>query len=880
MTIPSPRLDDRSFEDLYGEAIAHMRARCPDWRGDLSPGDPAAVLIDVFAHLTEVMLYRVNRLPEKVYVELLRLVGVRRRPPAAAVASLELRPSGRLTSPVRVPRGTRVSVAGEPRPRELSFVLIEDAVLQANTAITPSYAIALACDLISGELIGVGTGEPGRRLSVARPPIIAPPPLRFDESRLFLGRELVVGVEADAGEPDVLPFEAAGKRFRRWYESETFSAEAKGWPRVYRVDRLTGEIELPPAALLDPVDAKGGVPAVGREIRAWYARGGGASGNVGAGRLSLLVDPVPGVSVTNPDPASGGADAETLAAVMLRAPEELVHRDRAVTASDYEKLAKRASPAVRRVYVYTPADVYADDRPGAVRVLLALDEPTRSTEGASRVIAEVASYLDERRPLGSACEVALAPSKQVTVGALVVAAPSEDPEAVRARVEARLSTLLAPTSSGDNEAWEFGRTLHASAIYEAIASVSGVRNVAGEIVLGQSPAPMAADALEADPDRPRTFYLGSGSTLYRSENDGLGWEASPLALDAQETIVALRAHPEIPQSLALVARAAGRGSRIFVSDDGGKTFPHAPLSIPDEEVRDIAWDAALRVGAARTIERALYIASSGGLRRARFARRSSGGAEWYAPEPLDIGSDRGRPLAIDSLASLNRGGKLLLAATSRAGRQVYFGALEPGEAPKLSRIWPWSSQPDRAEPWCAAFQRVDGRVYLWMGSRAEGHDQPGCRVADVTDPGAAFRGFAALDRGWRGGTCTALAARGDRVFAATATAGVLEVTLRGDASEWSGPRLSPTSREAARDLEHLTQPLVALAVSRGEGPAVVIAGGERGIVLRHSEVRSALPFEAGCYHSRRYDATKDFVTLPRGGLFASAAYRIEVVRDA
>jgi predicted phage baseplate assembly protein len=88
MPIPAPNLDDRTFADLVEEAQRIVRQRTPDWT-DLTPSDPGVVLIELFAHLTDVMLYRLNRLPEKAYVEFLRLIGVDLLPPGSARATLE-----------------------------------------------------------------------------------------------------------------------------------------------------------------------------------------------------------------------------------------------------------------------------------------------------------------------------------------------------------------------------------------------------------------------------------------------------------------------------------------------------------------------------------------------------------------------------------------------------------------------------------------------------------------------------------------------------------------------------------------------------------------------------------------------------------------------
>jgi predicted phage baseplate assembly protein len=85
MTLPVPNLDDRGFVDLVREARERIARTCPEWT-DLSVHDPGTALVEVFAHLTEVMLYRLNRLPTKAYIEFLNLLGVSPHPPAAAWA--------------------------------------------------------------------------------------------------------------------------------------------------------------------------------------------------------------------------------------------------------------------------------------------------------------------------------------------------------------------------------------------------------------------------------------------------------------------------------------------------------------------------------------------------------------------------------------------------------------------------------------------------------------------------------------------------------------------------------------------------------------------------------------------------------------------------
>jgi hypothetical protein len=87
MPLPVPNLDDRDYAGLLRDAKALLPTLAPEWT-DLSPGDPGVALLELFSFLTESMLFRLNKLPEKAYVELLNLAGVTLAPPGAAKVEL------------------------------------------------------------------------------------------------------------------------------------------------------------------------------------------------------------------------------------------------------------------------------------------------------------------------------------------------------------------------------------------------------------------------------------------------------------------------------------------------------------------------------------------------------------------------------------------------------------------------------------------------------------------------------------------------------------------------------------------------------------------------------------------------------------------------
>lgn len=87
MSLPTPNLDDRTFKDIVEEAIRLIPEHCPGWT-DFNPSDPGITLIELFAWMTEMVIYRLNLVPDKNYIKFLELMGTRLRPPQSAQAWL------------------------------------------------------------------------------------------------------------------------------------------------------------------------------------------------------------------------------------------------------------------------------------------------------------------------------------------------------------------------------------------------------------------------------------------------------------------------------------------------------------------------------------------------------------------------------------------------------------------------------------------------------------------------------------------------------------------------------------------------------------------------------------------------------------------------
>lgn len=89
MPIVPPQLDDLTYDRVVAELTRRIPVYSPEWT-DFNDSDPGITLIQLFAYLSEMVGYRLNRVPEKNQIELLRLLGVELNPAHAAATKLAL----------------------------------------------------------------------------------------------------------------------------------------------------------------------------------------------------------------------------------------------------------------------------------------------------------------------------------------------------------------------------------------------------------------------------------------------------------------------------------------------------------------------------------------------------------------------------------------------------------------------------------------------------------------------------------------------------------------------------------------------------------------------------------------------------------------------
>ena len=127
MTLPVPNLDDRKFQELVDEAKRRIPRHLPEWTNH-NVADPGVALIELFAWMTEVALFRLNQVPDAFYTHMLNLIGFRRFPSTAARAGVTFWLVDVVDAPVVVPKGTEVSTSVELGTAAV-FNTLEDLVI-------------------------------------------------------------------------------------------------------------------------------------------------------------------------------------------------------------------------------------------------------------------------------------------------------------------------------------------------------------------------------------------------------------------------------------------------------------------------------------------------------------------------------------------------------------------------------------------------------------------------------------------------------------------------------------------------------------------------------------------------------------------------------
>jgi predicted phage baseplate assembly protein len=337
-----------------------------------------------------------------------------------------------------------------------------------------------AVDAVNGvtieEILGSSDGSQDQSFTTANQPLLAGPqvwvlepdaPTPADRKQL----------ELEEGAGSIKADEDGGGSWVRYHEVENFFDSEAG-SRHYLCDPIKGEI-------LFGDGRKGFVPPTGRDsVKIEYRLGGGVAGNVGSHSLTVLKQSVAFVqSVTNPFPASGGADAETIEEAKRRGTYAIKNRDRAITAEDYEQLALAASRRVARAKCVQASD-------GSISLLLV--PKSEREDGDARpvpsrdLIDRVAAYLDKRRLITARVNVGKPKLVPVSLELTISLKPGATADRVKSDVKEKVKRLLNPLGGGPKaEGWPFGRAVGKADVYPIVEGVEGVDRITDLVIIDE-----------------------------------------------------------------------------------------------------------------------------------------------------------------------------------------------------------------------------------------------------------------------------------------------------------------------------------------------------------------------------------------------------------
>jgi hypothetical protein len=458
-----PAIDytDKDYESLRLALLGLATYRLPEWT-DRSPSDIGMLLVDLFAYVGDVVSYYQDRIASESFLgtaverrsvlNLLRLIGYELAPPVASSAELTLvfnPPAPGEPTLVTVPHNAEFTTKATQTTPSQTFVYLGDdrRIDLAGGEVVPGADGKLSFSgpavrhgrPVVDEIVGSSTGEPNQMFPLASTPVVVD--------------TLTVEIDEGAGPIEWQRRQNLLYHFGADGAIETSGADARDYYVQFDEDGR---------ALVVFGDGEyGRRPPIGRDnIRASYVHGGGAAGNVPAGSIVEAKTKITGlVTVMNPLPAAGGADAEPIERAVRFGPLAFRSGDRAVTLNDFVSIALQAGGIAKvraRTTGWNRIDLYV------------APEGETCTAAPDDLKRRLVSYFETRRMVGTSVHIQDPVCVPVDVSVELITEHNHSPETVRLRAEAAAAELLAFRNV------DFGRPLYLSKVYEAVEAIEGV----------------------------------------------------------------------------------------------------------------------------------------------------------------------------------------------------------------------------------------------------------------------------------------------------------------------------------------------------------------------------------------------------------------------
>jgi baseplate J-like protein len=445
-----------------GSFLQSMRAlipaKLPEWTEYESEADFGNVLLELFAHMGDILSYYQDRVANESFLgtaqerrsvsQHLRLIGYTLSTAAPASATLTLSVPPEVTD-VTIRRGDAFASTGQRDKPSVRFEYTREQLLKINFAAIPvdpatnrKLFVGVPVEegrLIKEEILGTSPGTPNQRYKLTHAKMI----LRSLGQGQKVNRDIILTTEL-------------GQTKDEWVLRESLAFSREG-----QKDFTIDVDEDDRATVMFGDGALGAIPATGSIIKVSYRVGGGPQGNVLPETIQTIIDATElvllGAEVTNPGAATGGAERESIEHAVSHAPQVFRSLKRAVTAQDYEALALDFKGVGKVLAEGTSWNV--------VTLFVA---PAGGGHVSDVLEANLLAYFEDKRPISTIIEIEDVDYVPIYVTAEVGVKGYYNRDDVKEHVQQAVSKLLA------FENVDFQQTVYLSKFYEAIEAIEGI----------------------------------------------------------------------------------------------------------------------------------------------------------------------------------------------------------------------------------------------------------------------------------------------------------------------------------------------------------------------------------------------------------------------
>lgn len=446
---------NKDYASLREAMLELARERLPEWT-DHSPNDMGVLLLELYAQMSDMMLYYQDRIAAESYLEtaverrsiinLLRLIGYELRPHQPASADLTLLFDSEALGIVTIKAGTEFQTTAEATGEPVNFQYLRDPLEIDLTGLPPfthtdgvtyyrfdRLPVVQVDATITNEIIGSSDASPAQRFALRQAPIIDDQLVVYiDEGDQLLSKQV------------------------QWQQQTDLLNSLSG-DKHYIIRRDDDE-----SVYVEFGDGRHGkIPVRGRNnITASYRVGGGTKGNVAAYTISKAVSSVDDLKlVFNEQPATGGADSESSETAAQRGPRLFRSMRRAVTAEDYEAHALEfgLAKARARAVAWNHIEIFV--------------APIGGGQPSDTLKEDLRKYFNDKRMMSAIVDI----RDPVYVNVCMAGSLEIDAYHFTEQIQQQVANAVANLLAFDQVDFQF--RLYLSKIYEAVEQIEGVTSL-------------------------------------------------------------------------------------------------------------------------------------------------------------------------------------------------------------------------------------------------------------------------------------------------------------------------------------------------------------------------------------------------------------------